>query len=331
MRFLRSLCILCALGALLVLPLSAQTIKLGSLAPEGSPWDNTLKQMAAEWARLSGGRIQMRIYPGGIAGDEQDMVRKMRIRQLDATALTGIGISVIIPDFLGVQRPMLIQTDAELDYVLEQMKPVFERQLEEKGVRLVMWTMAGWAHIFARDAVVYPADLKKQKLHVQPDNPEEIQAWKSMGFRVVPVPSTEVLTSLQSGMLDAFALTPLTAAAVQWFALAPHMSAFNWAPMLGGIVISDSTWKKIPADLRPKLLEAAARLEGELRKETDHLETQALEVMKKYGLAVEDTPPDAVRQWESLADKGFEFLVGKRIDRGVYEQIERHLEQYRGR
>ena len=93
MRNLHRSILLAALAVALAGPLAAQTIKLGSLAPEGSPWDSTLKQMGAEWSRLSGGRIQLRIYPGGIAGDEQDMVRKMRIRQLDAAALTGIGVS----------------------------------------------------------------------------------------------------------------------------------------------------------------------------------------------------------------------------------------------
>ena len=152
-----------------------------------------------------------------------------------------------------------------------------------------------------------------------------------MGFRVVPVPSTEVLTSLQSGMLDAFALTPLTAAAVQWFALAPNMSEFNWAPMLGGIVISENTWRRIPEDLRPKLLEAAARLEQALRRDTEKLENEAMGVMKSYGLKIHPTPPAVRREWETLTAEGFEFLIGTRIDRGVYEQIERHLEAYRNR
>ncbi len=331
MKRVRMLILLLALGAFLAGPLAGQTIKIGSLAPEGSPWDNALKKMAADWGRISGGRIQMRIYPGGVAGDEQDMVRKMRIRQLDAAAITGIGMTVIIPDFLAVQLPLLLQTDAELDYVLERMKPLYERQLEEKGFKLIMWTMAGWAHIFSRQPVVYPDDLKKQKLHVQPDQPEEMQAWKSAGFRVVPVPSTEVLTALQSGMLDAFALTALTGAALQWFALAPNMTSMNWAPMLAGIVISESAWRRIPEELHPRLMEAAAVVERSLKEETARLEEEATAVMKQYGLKIHQTPPDALRQWEAVVEKGFDFMVGRKIDRDVYEQLEQHLEQFRGR
>jgi TRAP-type C4-dicarboxylate transport system substrate-binding protein len=331
MKVLRMWILLGACLAILAGPAAGQTIKLGSLAPEGSPWDNTLKKIAAEWGRLSGGMIQVRIYPGGIAGNEQDAIRKMRIRQLDAAALTGIGISLIIPNFLAVQLPMFIQTDQELDYVLQKMKPVFEQELEEKGFKLVLWTMAGWAHLFGRQPVVYPDDLRKQKLHVQPENSEEIQAWKSMGFQVVPLPITDVLSGLQSGLTDAYAMTPLTAASLQWFALTPNMSSMNWGPMLGGIVVSQTTWRRIPDDLKPRLLEVASAQEQALRRDTDRLEQEALAVMKQYGLKIQPVPPDAVRQWQAIVDRGFDFLIGKTIDRQVYQQIEQHLEEFRGR
>jgi TRAP-type C4-dicarboxylate transport system substrate-binding protein len=191
--------------------------------------------------------------------------------------------------------------------------------------------MAGWAHLFGRQPVVYPDDLRKQKLHVQPENSEEIQAWKSMGFQVVPLPITDVLSGLQSGLTDAYAMTPLTAASLQWFALTPNMSSMNWGPMLGGIVVSQTTWRRIPDDLKPRLLEVASAQEQALRRDTDRLEQEALAVMKQYGLKIQPVPPDAVRQWQAIVDRGFDFLIGKTIDRQVYQQIEQHLEEFRGR
>ena len=264
-------------------PVSALTIKLGSLAPAGSPWDNALKELAGEWRSLSRNRIHLKIYPGGIAGSEPDMIRKLRINQLQAAGLTGVGLFQIVPNLLTIQLPLLVRNDEELDYVLEKMQPYFEREMAEKGFKLIIWTMAGWAHFFAKTPVSTPGDLMKQRLHVPAGNEQEILALKKMGFQVVALPIPDVLIALQSGMVDAFVGTVLTAAVFQWFGLVRNMCALRWMPLIGGIVISSRAWRQVQEDLKPALMEAASRVEKALRAETARLEQEALAVMKRHG------------------------------------------------
>ena len=134
----RSLSAAIILAVLLPLvSISAQTIKLGSVAPSGSPWDHALRELAADWNRISGGRVRLKVYMGGIVGDEPDMLRKMRIGQLQAAALTALGLNYVSPEILVLSVPFLIRDDGELDYVLERTRPFFTELLEEQGFKVL--------------------------------------------------------------------------------------------------------------------------------------------------------------------------------------------------
>ncbi len=138
----------------------AQTIKLGTLAPEGSPWHQIIRDIAESWKEISGGQVEVRIYAGGVAGDESDMVRKMRVGQLHAAALTGEGLARIAQEVQALQMPMMFRSDEELDYVRGKIGPRLEEIFEERGYILLAWGDAGWVHFFAQQPVVHPDDLK---------------------------------------------------------------------------------------------------------------------------------------------------------------------------
>ncbi|MBD3393573.1 MAG: C4-dicarboxylate ABC transporter substrate-binding protein [Chitinivibrionales bacterium] len=316
-------------AAVIVAAACGQKIKLGSLAPSGSPWDNGLRRIAAEWSTLSGGKVTLKIYPGGIAGDEEDMVRKMRIGQLDAAAMTGVGMCRIYTGVLAIQLPLLVRTDDELYYVLDKMKPVFEKELLEKGFRVLIWSKVGWVHFFSKEPVVWPEDLKKQKQFMWAGDAEGVQAWREAGFHPVPLAVTDLMGALQSGMVEAFTVSPLSAASYQWFALAKNMCGMKWAPLIGGIVVSERTWKRIPEKLKPELLAAAGEIGKSLQSEIDEADAQALEVMKQHGLKVSTVPPEAVAKWKTAAEKGFAKLAGKSFDVTCYELVKKHLQEYR--
>jgi len=161
-----------ALTVLIHIPVGATVIKVGSLAPEGSPWDTALKKMAAEWKALSEGTIELKIYPGGIVGNEPDMIRKMRIGQLQAAAFTGMGMSYIAPEVFALSLPFLVRDDDELDYLMDKTAVRFAKLIEDKGFVVVVWSKAGWVNFFSKKPVVYPADLRQQKIAVAESEPE---------------------------------------------------------------------------------------------------------------------------------------------------------------
>jgi len=302
--------------------LAAQIIKLGSLAPAGSPWDKGLRTIAAEWGRISNGAITVKIYAGGIVGDEMDMIRKMRIDQLNAAGLTGVGLCRIYPDILTIQAPMLVRTNEQLARALDAMKPGFEKGLEEKGFTIIVWNSVGWVHFFSRAPVVRPADLQKQKLFVWAGDEDAVQVWKDMGFHPIPLNVTDLMSSLQSGMVDAFSTTPLSAASNQWFGLATHMCDLKWAPLIAGIVVSKKTWDRIPADLRPKCLESAQKAGAAMEAEVADADRSAIDIMKQNGLRVHNVPADAEAEWQAAVTKGTPRLFGSSINKSTYEAIQ---------
>jgi len=310
-------------------PAGALTIKMGSLAPTGSPWEAGLKTIAAEWARLSGNTITLKLYAGGIVGDEPDMIRKIRIGQLDAAAITVSGLNGIFSGVKALSYPLFLRTDEELAYVLGKMKPFFEREIEKRGFKVVMWAPAGWVYYYTRDPVVTPDDLRKEKIWVWAGDPDEIQAWQSAGFRVVPLPATDIMTSLQGGMIDAIMASPLLAASNQWFGIAQNQTALRLAPMYGAAVVSNQVWAKIPRDLQPKLAAAAQKAADALVPQLVKADEDAIAVMKKYGLKINPVPPEVVKDWEQFVAKGFEVLIGKMFDRESLEMARGYLAEYR--
>ncbi|HEY5577793.1 MAG TPA: TRAP transporter substrate-binding protein DctP, partial [Deferrimonas sp.] len=239
---------------------SAPTVvKMATLAPEGSSWYRVLQEMGEEWRKASGGAVTLRIYPGGIAGDEDAVIRKMRIGQIQAAAITGIGLAYLEPSFYALHIPMMYESDEEFDFVRDRYAPVLERKLEEKGFIVLNWGDAGWVRFFSKDPVVTPAEAKALKLFQWAGDTNLVQLYKETGFHPVPLSTNDLLPGLQTGMVNGFSSTPLVALAFQWFGLAPHMADLRYAPLTGATVIERRAWEKIPPGLRPKLLEASRR------------------------------------------------------------------------
>jgi TRAP-type C4-dicarboxylate transport system substrate-binding protein len=307
----------------------ARTIKLGTLAPHGSPWYQIFRDMAEEWKVASGGSIEVRIYPGGVAGDEADMVRKMRIGQLHAAALTGAGLSGIAPEVQALQMPLMFESDEELDYVRDRISPALEAILDTRGFKLLTWGDAGWVHFFTQKPVVRPDDLKPLKLFIWSADSDYIELWKDFGFQPVPLAATDIHTALQSGLINAFTTTPIAALSFQWFALAPHLTDLKWAPLVGAIVISSRTWETIREATRPLLLAAAHEAGARTQRRVRELGGEAVEVMKKHGLVVHHVPRATAALWERSVRAGYPRIVGRLVPADMVARVERLRAEYR--
>jgi TRAP-type transport system periplasmic protein len=321
----------CAAILLVVLAAPAAfglTIKLGSLAPTGSPWELGLKRIAAEWERISGGTVSVKIYPGGVAGDEPDMVRKIRIGTLNAALITVSGLQGIFKGVKTLSYPLLLRNDDELAFVLDKMKPYFDGELSKRGFKPVAWSPGGWVYFFSRSPVITPDDLRRQKLWVWSGDPDEIQAYQSAGFQTITVASTDLMTSLQGGMVDALVTSPLVAASSQWFGIASNMCTLKLAPLWGAAVVSTRTWAQVPADLQPRLIQSAQAILDELAPALLKSDGEAISVMKKYGLKVNVVPPEVEAGWATLLQKTFANLVGRAYDRDAFNLATKTLDEY---
>lgn len=310
-------------------PAQDQTVKLGTLAPEGSPWHNILRDMAEDWKKATGGKVAFKIFPGGVLGDEPLMVKKMKNKGLQAAALTAVGLSEIAPEIMGLCMPMLIQNYEELDYVLEKMAPALEKSLNGKGYTVLNWADAGWVTFFAQRPVATLDDLRKVKLFVWASSMSDVDVWKDAGVTPVPLEATEIHPGLKTGLINAFSSTPLAALSFQWFGSAKNMTDLKWAPLVGATVIRNDAWEKIPADLKPALVKAAKETGERLKKETRKLGDEAVDIMKKNGLTVVPVPPEAFADWEKQARAAYPRIMGKTIPPAMVAEVERLRDEFR--
>jgi TRAP-type C4-dicarboxylate transport system substrate-binding protein len=287
--------------------------------------------MGRRWKEVSDGKVQLRVYPGGVAGDESDMVRKMGIGQLQAATITNIGLGSIDRATVALQVPMMFRSYAELDYVRGKLAPELEKRLADKGFVVLDWGDAGWVHFFAKEKVVEPEDLGELKMYVWSGDPQSERAWRAAGFDVVPTASSDVLQGLQTGRLEAFATVPLYALASQWFALAPHMLAVKWSPLAGATVVKKDVWEKIDPALREKLKKIAAEETEASRAEIRKMGQKAIAAMKDRNLEVVDPGPEVVAKWRAAARKAYPVIEGKVVPEAMFDRVQKLLEDYRAK
>jgi TRAP-type C4-dicarboxylate transport system substrate-binding protein len=246
---------------------------------------------------LSNGAVELRIYAGGVLGGEDEMVRKMQRRGLDALAVSGSGLPLIDSVVGCLNLPMAFESYEQLDRVREQIAPELERSFEERGYKILSWAEAGWVHFFAKSPVRTPADLRALRLWIGAGDPSGERLAKELGFRVVPLPATEMLTSLQTGLIEAIDVPPLFALLDRSFQAAPYMTDLKFAPLTAATVITLPAWERIPAQHRDALLGAARAAAASMRAELDRAEAAAVDEMTKRGLNVVRLDAATAAEW----------------------------------
>ncbi len=303
-------------------------VKLGTMAPEGSVWYQMLKRMGQDWNEISQGAVKVRIYPGGVLGDEPDLVRKMNIGQLQAVGLSGAGMFVVDKSVMALQVPMMIQSYEELDFVLGRLGPRLEETYSRRGFIVLNWTDGGWVHFFSKRPIVLPDDLRKLKLFQWAGDRESMALFNAGGFQPVPLAATDMVSALQAGLIEAFDVPPLVALVNQWFALAPNMLDLKWAPLLGATLISKRVWKRIPAAYHEDFSEAARRAAAELQGKTRRMTEEAVAEMKKRGLNVVELNDSQRAIWRAEAEEVYPELRGTMVPAELFDEVSRLHEEY---
>jgi TRAP-type C4-dicarboxylate transport system substrate-binding protein len=307
-------------------------INLGTLAPRGSVYHQSLQAMAEAWRKAPDGGVRLVIYPDGTQGGEADMVRLMRIGTLQAGLFTVVGLSQIEPGVTGLQGvPMLFHSLAEFEFVKDKLRPMLEKRLAEKGFVVLFWVDAGWLRYFSKEPVLTPEDLKRKKIFAWAGYPEEISILRRAGFDPVPLETSDILPGLQTGLINAVAVPPIFALAGQLDLRAPHMLNLNWAPLVGACIVKQDAWDRIPAGAKEALLAAAARAGKEIRANSRKESDEAVVAMKKRGLIVHDLTPDMVKAWEVEAEKSYPEVRGTLMPADIFDEVQRLLKEYRAR
>ena len=321
------------LAALVMTPRTAaaqpSVVKLATLVPEGSVWDKALRDMGAEWSSSTQGRVSLRVYPGGVAGDEPDVVRKMRIGQLQAAAITTAGLASIDPSFNVFNVPMFFTSYPELYATLAKLEPVLKQRLDAKGFVLLSWGHGGWVYFFTKHPVANIEGLRKSKMFIWAGDDQMVNVWKQKGFNPVPLAATDIMTGLQTGMIDAYPTTPLLGLTLQWYRSTPNMVGMGMAPLVGGLVMSKAAWNKLPPADRAKVQAACDKMERRLEVEVPRQDTTAVAEMQKRGLKVNAVGAANAAEFKKVAEEFASALAGVRIPLDVLAMARKERDTFR--
>ena len=312
--------LLAALLAALASSARAQgvTIKLGTLAPQGSTWHDLLRELGQKWEEASGGKVKLRIYAGGTQGGEGDMMRKMAVGQLQAAAISNIGMHDVAAEPQGLSIPFVFQDEAQMQCALKKVRPRIEQVLLQRGFVAIQWSTVGAIHLFCNKPHRSPADMGDTKIWAWEGDPKSVEAFRLAGLKPVVLSSTEIVSSMQTGMIDCLPNVPLYMLTTRLFERASNMMDTTWAYMVGATLVRKDVWDKIPADVRPKLLGIAQELGDRIDAEVRRLNQDAVAAMQKQGLK---TVPGDVAAWHAAMDKTKSAIRGGVVPAEFYDQL----------
>lgn len=306
MRLARTVGAASLAAAIVAASAGAQTvIKMASLVPQGSAWNSTLLEMGAAWQKVSGGKVTLRLYPGGVAGDDGDVVRKMRLGTIDAGLLAAAGLADIDRSIFALAIPMAYTGYEELDAVMERITPQLDRVFAEKNFIVLAWADGGWVHFFSKEPMRTPNEMKHRKLFTWAGDTPAVEMWRSAGFNPVVLPATEISTALQTGLINVLPTTPQAAVLLQWYNHAKNMNDVNWAVLLGAIVVNKAAWDRIPADLQPAIRAAAQEAGRKLRAQTREASERDIKAMTDRGVKVIHADEATIALWRQAAESAY--------------------------
>jgi TRAP-type transport system periplasmic protein len=324
--------ILAVILIFLVNPLFAQrkiTIKMASPIPENTPWGRFFNQLASDWSKITNGEVELIVYHNGVVGNESEVVRGLKLNQIQAAVLSTLGLYEISPEIMTLSCPFLIRNDDELDLILKDVVGEFQESINKKGYFTLAWARVGWVKFFSKAPVFTPDDLKKQKLGTNADQAEMNKVFKAMGFQMVPVERNDILIALNSNMVEAVFQSPVAVGSTQAFGLAKNMASINVAPFLGALIFNQRTWRSIPEKYKPQMIDAVRRNEAKLDRDIRKLEDEMIQTLGNYGLKVNRLTPQQEQLWYDEIGRAMPNLIGTVFDRNAYERIEAILKNYR--
>ena len=326
--------LLLGLMTLVSLPLQAEKIyelKFATLAPTGTTWMNLLQEWADKVKLESNGRLVFKIYPGGVQGDEPDVLKKIRFGQLHGGAFTGYGIGHIYSPTRVLELPFLFKTIEEVDYVRNRLMPEITQGYRDNGYEMLGWMEVGFIYFFSREPINSLQDLKSRRIWNWQGDPIGKAFFDASGLSPVPLSIIDVYTSLSTGLIDTVYAPPLGAIAMQWFTKTKYITNVPMANGIGSLVVSRRFFQDLPQDLQ-KLLKRTGQETGEKLVAATRIDNiDALKILKDRGMIMvagaEDLESGEVEEIRKRA--GEHLMKNGYIPASVIDQVNQWLLEFR--
>jgi TRAP-type C4-dicarboxylate transport system substrate-binding protein len=304
-------------------------IKIATLAPDGSSWAKAFASLNQEVQKKTENKVQFKIYAGGVLGDETDMLRKMKIGQIQGVALSSAGLSSIFKEIDVVQVPFLFQKYEEVDYIFNKMDGFFRKGFEESGYTLLGWSDAGFLYLMSTLPITSVGDLKKAKVWILEDSNLAKAIFEEAGVKGIPLSVPDVLVGLQTGLVDVVYIPPSAAISLQWFTKIKYVTDLPLLYLAGAILVRKEIFGQIPASFQPVVMETARLHLGRLKTTTRNENRDALQVMTRQGIKIVTPAKEHLEEFKKLSARAMTHPGKQSFSKKNLDEVSSHLEAYR--
>jgi TRAP-type transport system periplasmic protein len=298
----------------------AAIMRIATLAPEASGAGQIFRMFDQSVRKRTGDRIQMRLYAGGVAGDERDVLRKIKLGQLEGAAVTSIGLGQIVRSVLILQMPGLFTNRDQVSKVRKELAGEFNAQFASAGYQLLAWGDVGDRRIFSKRPVLSPSDYKSLRPWVWREDPISAEFMSLIGANGVALGLPEVFAALQTGMVDTITATAVAAVGLQWFRFVGHMSKSTGEPVVGATVVRKEWFDGLPPDVREALLEVSQSFSDQLLARVHSEDERSAETLRKRGIKEFDQMARRA-EWEPVLTKLADKMVGRLYSRELLTRV----------
>lgn len=262
------------------------TLKFATIIPAGTAWMNSIDNWSKELEKKSQGRLKIKSYAGGVMGDEPDVLRKIRSRQLQGAFFTGYGIGRIYPPARVLEMPFLFKNTAESDYVRKRIMPSIEQGFREKGFELLGWPEVGFLHFFSKYPIRSLEQLKKRHIWLWQGDQMGEAFTHAAGVSPVPLSIMDVYTQLsaQHGSIDTVYNSPFGALAMQWHSKLKYASNVPMTNAIGALLVSQRFFNSLPKDLQQLLKTTGLKVAQEINHISRRDNKKSISLLKQSGI-----------------------------------------------
>lgn len=300
-----------------------QRLRLTTIAPKDSSFHKSLLRMGRDWKIATSGQVELIVFPGGVQGGETAMLERIRVNQTQAALISGVGLAEIDDAVAGLQQiPMMFRSYEELEHVMSAMAPKLERRMKSKGFIVLSWIDSGWVRIFSKKELATPEDMKTGKLFTWAGDTKQTDLLKDMGFRPVPIDSTEISSSLQTGLIDIVPMPPFFALASQSYKPASYMLDLHYTPLVGAIVVSEKIWGRIAPAHQEAMVRSAKKFGREMTLAGREENEEAIRVMReKWGLRVRSVDKNILQAWNDASEQAYWLIRDNTVPAEIFDEV----------
>ncbi len=316
----------------LMLPhaVGAITLKIATAAPEGTSWMKEMRAGAREIAARTDGRVTFRFYPGGVMGNDASVLRKIRIGQLHGAAITSGGLPAIYNDVQIYGLPFSFRSHDEVDYVRQRMDPMILDGLKQSGFIAIGLADGGFAYLMSQHPLRKSSDLKGRKVWAPEGDQVSHAAFEAIGISAIPLPLIDVITGLQTGLVDTVGASPMGAIALQWHTRVKYVADAPLAYLFGGLVLKRTDFESLLPQDQTSVREVMDRIFARLSESNRRDNESSRNALRNQGIKFIAPTPEGWDEMRVSVSEAMDTLASEGVfSRAALETLRGHLETYR--